>query len=303
MSNVFAIILRFNSNINQIRKQFISVIEQVNSVIYIDNASYENKKFKKFLRKQNQHYKIFSVFNSENKGLGYAQNQGIKIAFNNGASHVLLLDHDSFLEKDFVKQLLSSEKTFLENGVKIGITGPIFINSETKKQYPLILTDGFKIKKFTNEKEHNFVSYTISSGSLIRKEVFEEVGLMNEDLFIDFVDNELCWRAKFFGYKILISSRAKMNHLIGDRKITFFGVILSSHPPFRLYYTLRNSILSFRIKHIPLKSSIRTFIFQLLKITFLLIIGPNRIKYLHFGGRGFIDGIKNIKGKYRVTKI
>ena len=76
----------------------------------------------------------------------------------------------------------------------------------------MILTDGFKIKKFTNEKEHNFVSYTISSGSLIRKEVFEEVGLMNEDLFIDFVDNELCWRAKFFGYKIFISSRAKMNH-------------------------------------------------------------------------------------------
>lgn len=299
MNNIYAIILRYNSNINQTLKQFNSVIDQVNGIVYIDNGSKEINKFKEFLKKQSFYNKIFSVFNSNNKGLGYAQNQGIKIAFSNGASHILLLDHDSILEKNFVKELLFAEKKFISEGIRVGLTGPIFINSKTNKQYPLIRVNGFKIKKFVNNKLYNSVSYTISSGSLIRKEVLIDIGLMNDKLFIDFVDNEWCWRARFHNYEIIITSKAKMNHLIGDREIKFFGLVLSSHQPIRIYYSIRNTLLTLRIKHFPIKSSLRAFTIQFLKFILISVRGPDRLKYLNFGMRGIIDGIKNISGEYR----
>ena len=61
--------------------------------------------------------------------------------------------------------------------------------------------------------------HLISSGSLIRLDVFDKVGLMLEELFIDFVDIEWGMRAKKNGYICYIANNVLMKHSIGDKSV------------------------------------------------------------------------------------
>lgn len=61
----------------------------------------------------------------------------------------------------------------------------------------------------------------ISSGSLIPVDALVEVGMNNSSLFIDLVDFEWCYRAKYAGYHVLMTSNVTMKHNVGltDKKI------------------------------------------------------------------------------------
>ncbi|HFP9739483.1 TPA: glycosyltransferase family 2 protein, partial [Escherichia coli] len=63
----------------------------------------------------------------------------------------------------------------------------------------------------------------IASGKLINLEVLDQVGFMEDDLFIDGVDHEWCWRAGRLGYKIAIIENAIMKHRLGDARGNFLG--------------------------------------------------------------------------------
>jgi len=43
---------------------------------------------------------------------------------------------------------------------------------------------------------------------------------MNEDLFIDWVDFEWCWRARKKGYKIIGNANVVITHQLGDAAVT-----------------------------------------------------------------------------------
>jgi len=63
--------------------------------------------------------------------------------------------------------------------------------------------------------------------------VFQDVGLMYEDLFLDWADLEWCWRVNFKGYKIIGNADMIITHRIGDivkkiwKKILYYSF---SHP-------------------------------------------------------------------------
>ena len=65
------------------------------------------------------------------------------------------------------------------------------------------------------------VQQTLSSGSLIPKKAFIEIGGMEEDLFIDLVDYEWCWRAQKQGFSTFVTKEVKMAHRLGEDVITF----------------------------------------------------------------------------------
>ena len=86
--NIFAIIVTFNPDQTLINLQYQSLAGQVDKVIYIDNSPQQTQPNFNFA----DDTKCFIVKNNENKGLGYAQNQGINLAIENNADFVLLFD-------------------------------------------------------------------------------------------------------------------------------------------------------------------------------------------------------------------
>ena len=86
------------------------------------------------------------------------------------------------------------------------------------------------------------VTQLIASGTLISTEALKKVGLMNADLFIDWVDMEWCWRAIRSGFSIYGTFNIQISHQLGDNSRRIFNKIVTIHSPFRNYFIVRNGV-------------------------------------------------------------
>lgn len=284
---VLAIIVTYNPDLDLIEKQYNSIKSQVAEIIYIDNASSNID----LLVNKLEHHAIF-IQNEINEGLGKAQNQGILLAKIRGATHVLLLDQDSVASPNLVSTLLDVEESYQNRGIKVGLVGPQILDVlSSPPQY----SDGFvfsgtRIKRIKIEEEVTPVSYCIASGSLISIHVLDDVGLINEELFIDGLDVEWCLRAKSINYEVLMSGVALLEHQLGNghkKKIL-------SHSSTREYYISRNNILMLKYSYIPLGYRIR----KILGIFYRLFKSLQSCSLDHFrqNFNGIIDGVNGKSG-------
>jgi hypothetical protein len=86
----------------------------------------------------------------------------------------------------------------------------------------------------------------IASGSLLPMAVLDEVGGMEEALFIDQVDTEWCLRARGRGYRAFGVRDAVLDHRPGEGlRWIWLGRWrrLIRHPPFRYYTIFRNTLV------------------------------------------------------------
>ena len=95
--------------------------------------------------------------------------------------------------------------------------------------------------------------FLISSGSLIPLAVLDDIGAMDEGLFIDNVDLEWSFRARSKGYALVGVCAATMHHRLGHsrRQLPFGLGHIVVHDPIRLYYIMRNRLLLYRLPHTP----------------------------------------------------
>ena len=279
---VFAIIVTYNPEYFLLMQQYESIKNQVTGIIYVDNNS-QNL----FLANGN---KIFILKNNKNEGLGKAQNQGIILAKQKGATHILLLDQDSVASPDLVKVLLATEETYRNKGMDVGLVGPRIhdVLSQPPHDCDAVIFKGVRILRKTLKQEVLSVSYCIASGSLIPMAVFEDVGLIKEELFIDALDVEWCLRAKSKGYEVLMTPMTYLEHRLGNGKCDK----ISSHSPKREYYICRNSTLLLAYNYIPLGYRIRKLFFVPIRILYSLFRGYGA--YFIEGVMGTIDGVRLI---------
>jgi rhamnosyltransferase len=299
MSNfkIIAVIVLYNPNFSVMKKQFESLVEEIDQIVYIDNASKNLAQIQDYIGEVYKYIKITFISNQNNLGLGYAHNQGIVVAKTNHASHVLILDHDSILKPNFVQGLIESEVKLRKKGIKVGAIGPIYSNERTGEIYPITKYNGPFIKRILPTIEPVEASFLISSGCLIPLTVLEDVGLMDEGLFIDYIDVEWSFRARSYGYHLYASPSALMNHEIGDHRTSVLGRKISVHTPLRRYFLCRNSIHMIKNPNIPFGYKVREMTFNFLRLTVFFILSKERFKYLKFSFVGFLDGFRNIKGK------
>jgi rhamnosyltransferase len=81
--------------------------------------------------------------------------------------------------------------------------------------------------------------------------VLDDVGDMADDLFIDLVDLEWCWRAKKIGYQIYMSGTAILPHQIGVsvKKVMNRSFLVAA--PIRHYYVYRNVLWLCKLDYMP----------------------------------------------------
>ncbi len=277
---IFAVIVTYNPDNFLLMQQYESIVDQVFGIIYVDNNS------KNLLLPTNS--KVFLIKNVQNVGLGKAQNQGIILAKQKGATHILLLDQDSVASFNLVEVLLDTEETFRAKGVVVGLVGPKIrdVLSQPPIDMDAILFQGMRILRKPINREVLSVSYCIASGSLIPMRVFDDVGLVREELFIDAMDVEWCLRAKSKGYEILMTPLTYLEHRLGNGR----NDKIASHSPMREYHICRNNIILTTYSYIPIGYRIRKILLVPARIIYSLFHGY--WKHFRAGVNGFIDGIK-----------
>ncbi|NLJ19574.1 MAG: glycosyltransferase family 2 protein [Bacteroidales bacterium] len=296
MSDIICgIIITFNPEIEKLKLQIQRLLYQVNFIVVVDNNSDNCEKIVTILEFDNNN--IILIKNNNNLGLGAAQNIGIKKAIELHASYILLLDDDSLIEDNFVSNLIKTHIKLQLKGEKVAAVGPIYFNKETKEQYPVTKYFGPFIKRrFPKHSQPCEASFLISSGCLIPIPVLTDVGMMNEELFIDYIDVEWSFRARKKKYKLFVTPTAKMNHMIGEKRLNILGRKVSYHLPLRKYYLFRNSIYMIKCPYISMGYKIREIVFNGLRFFVYLLYSSNKIAFIKYSLFGLLDGFSGKMG-------
>ncbi|UUX48307.1 glycosyltransferase family 2 protein [Nisaea acidiphila] len=189
--------------------------------------------------------KLSLILNEENAGLAAAQNQGIRQALDEGADWVLLMDDDSIPGPEMVASQLSAHAAH-SAADSIGLVAPLIGDAEgTLKARAYVSKHAFDFRpvRFGAGDVLDDVAFAMASGSLIRADVFRDVGLMREDFFVDYIDFEFAFRMRRGGWKLIAVGDARLQHRLGEfEQKTLFGrqFCFNSHSSFRRYHIYRN---------------------------------------------------------------
>jgi len=221
---------------------------QVAKVIFIDNTPELERARENELLVSSVDQDLYYLSLADNMGIGHAQNVGIEYAVSCGCDHIFFLDQDSDITSTIVSELLDAQDSLIAAGENPGVIGPLFLEKNTGEFTRAIKHSSFfveRIKISPYEVLPHSADYLISSGSLIRKAVIDEVGLLRADLFIDWVDIEFCLRALRFGFTNFIIPSVRMSHTIGDGVLSFMGKQIYLHNDLRNFYIVRNAAYLF----------------------------------------------------------
>ncbi len=185
------------------------------------------------------------------ENLGYAGNNnvGIQHAIHQGADWVLVLNEDTLLDPQCLRLMVAEG----ERDSQIGIVGPLvyhadepaYIQSAGGRLGPYwesihIGQNDLDQGQFT---EPTCVEWVSGCAILVRREVIESVGMLDERYFYYWEETEWCLRAARAGWKIVNVPAAHLWHK---------GVKRDYKPgPSVSYYGTRNRFLTFRKHHAP----------------------------------------------------
>lgn len=295
-NNVVAIVVTYNIG-KKYLKNFNSLINQVDKIIIIDNNSDENtKSILKKIELDNIE-KVNIIYNDDNLGLAKAQNIGIAYAKKLQSSWILLLDNDSCLGKDMVKNMIKSYLDYKNKNI-VAIISPLIVDKNSSKETKYICKEGiigFKRKKII-EKVTDTVLCTIASGSLIKLDIINEIGEFKEEYFIDSIDTEFCMRIICNKYKILVIRDAVLYHELGEKKdyeIMGIKITPTNHNALRRYYIYRNRIKMWKEywRKIP-KYIIYEILASFYQILLIIFLEADKKKKLKMIAKGICDGVK-----------
>ena len=228
-----------------------------------------------------------SFANKKNIGIAAAQNIGIKYAQQKKFKYVLFFDQDSEIDSQYTGSILKEFLRVKSIEPKVVLLGPTIVNKDSSKKY--------KNNDIVNDHGYALVRALISSGSVADVSSFFKVGLMEESLFIDYVDFEWCWRAQHNGFRCARTQNVLLNHKVGQNLYTFFNYPIIVSAPIRYFYQYRNFIRLLKRDYVPQKwkrnAAIRKF-FELIIVPFL---AKNKVETFKFIIQGIKAGIKNEK--------
>lgn len=288
---VIAIIVLYNPEREKVIDNLKSVFNQVDKVCLIDNSSDSND----YLGIEFSEAIYYPQF--QNLGIAAAQNVGLKYAIENQYDFVLFSDPDSVIPNQAVMSLMDTYQRLTNEGYHVGAVGSTAYSESTNLPYHI--KDCF-IKKIDNQGVTE-VSYTMNSISLIPLKLFNKVGLMDESLFIDGVDDEWCWRAaKVTGCRFFIDDNVIIKHNLGRSGGKIGKRTISIASPKRLYYQYRNYIWLKKRDYVPRQWIRYNGWKYLLKIIYYPLFVSPRFINLKYIIKGICDGFRvdNQSAKY-----
>jgi GT2 family glycosyltransferase len=170
---------------------------------------------------------------ASSKNLGFAKGNNLAIKKARGR-YVLLLNPDT----EILDNALEKTVKFMDVHPECGIAGCKLLNPNLSLQpsvraFPTFASQAFILLKFHHLFPHSKAMYhylmqdfdyektqevdqVMGAFMMIRREVIEKIGLLDENFWIWFEEVDYCKRAKIAGWKILYTPEAKIIHHFGQ---------------------------------------------------------------------------------------
>ena len=291
MNSVAAVIITYNVE-NDFKERINKLKGKVDEIIVVDNGSKaETINMLKELEKE-----VTVIYLEDNKGIASALNKGIKYSIEKGYNWILTLDHDSIITDNMIKNMLTCYEG-LNNELKEKVAMLVPVHVE-EKEYQ----NGSNINEEKDSNSYIEVLTEITSGALTKAEIYKNVGMYDEKLFIDLVDHDYCLSLNKKGFKIIQVNNATLIHNIGEsvkKSVLGLKMIPTNHSPLRRYYMSRNRhyIWDKYKEDFPswVLTDKRRFITENLKI---VLFEDNKIEKFKYIKKGIKDYRNNIFGKF-----
>ena len=290
-SSVFSIIVLYKTELDIFKEVLAAHLDNFSDIILMNNSP--EISFELFQSSQ-----VRIINNPGNIGLASALNVGILEAKKQGAEMVALFDQDTLLPDDFSKNIIKHINAY-QGFKKPALFSPVFFNYVTDDYGSIINFKPFRLIRSKPDKQM-FIThpqYVITSGSFIPISVLDQVGLMREELFIDFVDIEWCLRARAKGYEIVSFPKVEIEHNLGDSSVSFMGTNYPIHSPLRMYYYFRNAMYLYRLREIDWNWRLVDATRNLFRFLFYMLFVKNRPNYFKYIIKGYYHGLIKKMGK------
>ena len=208
------------------------VLTQVRELVIVDNGSDAGEIGS--LRTASQAFGFQLIENHENRGVAEALNQGIAWARSRGYPWVILFDQDSTITSGFMDEMFATWESHPRRD-RVGSIHPRYRDRHTgvEARIERAKNDGGPITSMT-------------SGALMPTWIFDRIGYLASDFFIDCVDHEYCFRLRAAGYYVADSDKAVLLHSPGQSRrlnVLGFGFSPMHHSTVRRYYMSRNRVV------------------------------------------------------------
>lgn len=286
MPKFVCVIITYNPIISDFIGVLNSIIANTGYVVIVDNGSRNIDE----IREISSGVQVIEL--DQNIGIAGALNVGMEFAMDSGADYIWLSDQDTDYESDYVARMHSCINHLETSNINFAVVGPSCKEQNTNTLLPFVRFSPFT-KKVIPLPGSNEVSQLIGSGMIIPVHVVDRIGMMREELFIDWVDFEWCWRATKNGYKIIGCGDVSISHRIGDVELNVFGKRVSGHTPVRHYFMIRNGIylslysrdvIFFQRVEVLLKTIYWTFVYP-------LFVNGNKLGHLKATLKGLFHGV------------
>ncbi len=217
-------------------------------VIVVDNASTDDT-----VAILNQQYpQVYLIVNPENRGFAAGCNQGICEAT---GRYILLLNPDTVVPPRGLDEL----RDFADQHPDAGIIGPKLLYHDGRLQYScrrfptitaaifrntflgrIIPGTGSVTAYLMADWDHNevrAVDWISGACMLLRRELVDEIGRLDEQFFWGSEDVDYCWRAHKAGWQVLYAPGPQIIHAVGrsSDKAIIPTVINTHRSMYRLY--------------------------------------------------------------------
>lgn len=170
---------------------------------------------------------------AKNGGYCFGNNAGIRphLQSDEPPTYVVLINPDAYIREGAISELVS----FMDAHPKVGIAGSRLEDPDGTPQngafrFPSVVTeliDGFRLGLLTDVlKKHDLryplgdepmpVDWVVGASMIIRKEVLDDIGLLDEGYFLYFDEVDFCLRASRAGWSSHYVPRSVVVHLVGQ---------------------------------------------------------------------------------------
>jgi rhamnosyltransferase len=282
--NIAGVVILYNpdSNVNENISSYLSFISRL---YIIDNSEWNTNSLIDINSFDNP--KIFYIKNEVNNGIAKSLNLACRLAQQDGFFWLLTMDQDSKFDRNnitnYFDQIAAYEHTEAVAMFGVQYSGPEFYQ--------------------TNNHPFQEVNRLITSGSVINLKNIDIIGGFDENLFIDEVDLEFCFRAIIKGFKVILCKRIHLNHNLGIVRTyrslkNFNSTSRTLHAPVRIYYMVRNHLYVYSKYKTNFSNDLlasRKAILNRLKNN--LIYNSSRLKVFKYIIKGIADFRKGKMGK------
>ncbi len=225
--DVSVIIVNYNTG-HLLRQALASIFDKTQDiefeVIVVDNSSTDNS-----LEISRNCFPKVMFIKCENRGFGYANNEGVKYA---KGKYLFFLNPDTILINNAIKILFD----FMEKNQKCGICGGNLFTEDSHEthSYKMFFPSIFwelnlffkpgalemlrygKDAKFNHSTKPMRVGYITGADLMIRSNLFTALQGFDIDFFVYFEETELAYRVKKAGYEVINVPEAEIIHLEGQ---------------------------------------------------------------------------------------